>query len=178
MKTFSLSLSVAVLSVTLAISPATAQPVFRGADITEDRLIEALTPAPEEIRTRSIRVERDSATAASSGAASLLITFETNSARLSPSARNSLEVVARALKADRLANFNFVVEGHADPRGRADYNMQLSQARAESVVDYLASNHGVARERLRPIGKGQTELANPARPTAAENRRVTIKTLQ
>ena len=67
---------------------------------------------------------------------------------------------------------------HADPRGGADYNLRLSQARAESVVDYLAGRHGIPRDRLRPIGKGQTELANPGRPTAPENRRVTIKTLQ
>lgn len=178
MKSPFVSRLVAAVAVTLIGVPAAlAQPIFRGGDITEDKLIEALTPAPEEVRTRSIRVERDTTTA-KSGAASLLITFETNSARLSPSAQNSLDVVARALQADRLAGFNFSVEGHADPRGMPDYNLRLSQARAESVVDYLASHHGVARERLRPIGKGQTELANPARPTAPENRRVTIKTLQ
>lgn len=167
------ALSVAVIGVPSVL----AQPIFRGGDITEDKLIEALTPAPEEVRTRSIRVERDTTTA-KSGAASLLITFVTNSARLSASAQNSLDVVARALQADRLAAFNFSVEGHADPRGQPDYNLRLSQARAESVVEYLASQHGIARERLRPIGKGQTELANPAHPTAPENRRVTIKTLQ
>lgn len=178
MKSFHLSRLFAALSIAVVAVPSVmAQPVFRGSDITEDKLIEALTPAPDEVRTRSIRVERDTTTA-KSGAASLLITFETNSARLSPSAENSLDVVARALQADRLSSFNFSVEGHADPRGRADYNLRLSQLRAESVVDYLASRHGIARERLRPIGKGQTELANPARPTAPENRRVTIKTLQ
>ena len=167
-----------VLTIAAMLAPvALAQPVLRGGEITEDRLIDALTPGPDEVRTRSIRVEREAPTA-KKGAASLLITFETNSARLSSAAERSLDVVARALQADRLAAFNFSVEGHADPRGGADYNLRLSQARAESVVDYLAGRHGIPRDRLRPIGKGQTELANPGRPTAPENRRVTIKTLQ
>lgn len=167
-----------VLTIAAMLAPvALAQPVLRGGEITEDRLIDALTPGPDEVRTRSIRVEREAPTA-KKGVASLLITFETNSARLSSSAERSLDVVARALQADRLAAFNFSVEGHADPRGGADYNLRLSQARAESVVEYLAGRHGIPRDRLRPIGKGQTELANPGRPTAPENRRVTIKTLQ
>ena len=109
--------------------------------------------------------------------ASLLITFETDSAALTPAAQASLDVVARALQADRLASFNFSIEGHADPRGPAEHNMALSQSRAESVVDYLVGRHSIVRERLRPIGKGETELANPARPAAPENRRVTITTL-
>lgn len=170
-----LRIAVAVLYSALSLS-AYAQPILRGKDITESNLIDALTPPSQEVRTRSIRVERDAPPAESPGA-SLLITFETNSARLTPDAQSSLDVVARALQAERLAEFRFSIEGHADPRGRPDYNLRLSQARAESVVEYLTSRHRVGRERLRPIGKGDTELANTARPTAPENRRVTIMTL-
>jgi len=65
----------------------------------------------------------------------------------------------------------------ADPRGGEAYNMRLSQSRAESVVGYLAENHQIERGRLTPVGKGPTQLLNPARPEAPENRRVTIKRL-
>lgn len=182
--------------------PAQADTILRGKDITEKNLIEALTPAPagapedaaeEPVRLRSIRVQRDTPTAKPGDAAvktaaaratekkasaSLLITFETNSADLTPRAKSSLDVVAKALQADKLAEFKFAIEGHADPRGQADLNMTLSQARAESVVAYLADQHGISRERLKPVGKGATELVNTQRVDAPENRRVTITTLR
>lgn len=163
-----------------------AQEILRGKELNEKNLIEALTPEPGEIRTRSIRVERDQGpgenTAAASAAkrpgASLLITFVTNSADLTPGAQSRLDIVARALQAEKLAEFSFAVEGHADPRGSHEHNLQLSQARAESVVAYLATRHNIGRDRLKPVGKGDTELANPARPAAPENRRVTILTVR
>lgn len=159
--------------------------LLRGKDITESALIDALTPDEPEIRTRSIRVLREDAGGGVAKplpppkpkAASLLITFETNSAELTPRSRQSLDVVARALKSDKLMEFKFSVEGHADPRGGDELNQRLSQGRAESVVNYLAENHGIDRERLQPVGKGTTELLNAKRLDAPENRRVTIKTL-
>lgn len=190
MKSRRISLRAAALAIVCStlFSGAYAQPILRGKNITEENLIEALTPPPDDVRTRSIQVKRDPALAqpgekagqatAKKAAASLLITFQTNSAQLTPQARSSLDVVARALQAERLAEFNFSIEGHADPRGRHDDNLRLSQARAESVVDYLITRHQIERDRLKPIGKGDTELANPERPAAPENRRVTIITLR
>lgn len=168
-----------------AVGWAQADKVLRGKDITESALIDALTPAEPEVRTRSIKILREDAGGGGSkplpppkpAAASLLITFETNSAELTPRARQSLDVVARALKSDKLTEFKFSIEGHADPRGGDDLNLRLSQGRAESVVNYLAEQHGIDRQRLKPVGKGTAELLNASRPDAPENRRVTIKTL-
>lgn len=183
----SFHIAVAVLCSSLTGS-VNAQPVLKGKDLTEKNLIEALTPAPDEIRTRSIRVERDQGAlkpeerlhtiAAKKPGASLLITFVTNSAELTLAAQSNLDIVARALQAERLAEFKFAVEGHADPRGSEEQNMRLSQARAQSVVDYLVTRHHIDRDRLKPIGKGETELANATHPTAPENRRVTILTVR
>ena len=194
--TVSLQLTAALLG-TLAFAAAQAEPILKGKDINEKNLIEALTPGPADeaepdVRTRSIKVMRDSPTAKpgdsavkaaarateKKASASLLITFETNSAELTPRAKSSLDVVAKALQADKLAEFKFSIEGHADPRGGSELNQQLSQARAESVVNYLASQHNIDRGRLKPVGKGSTELANTQRVDAPENRRVTITTLR
>lgn len=185
----------AALCGTLVMASAQAQPILKGKQINEKNLIEALTPGPadeEEVRTRSIKVLRDTPGAKPTdstvkaaaratekkASASLLITFETNSAELTPRAKSSLDVVAKALQADKLAEFKFAIEGHADPRGGPELNMPLSQARAESVVNYLSSEHKIERERLRPLGKGSTELVNTQRVDAPENRRVTITTLR
>lgn len=49
------------------------------------------------------------------------------------------------------------VGGHTDERGSRSYNESLSQARVESVVDYLVEN-GISEDRLRPVGYGEREL--------------------
>ena len=109
--------------------------------------------------------------------ASMLITFETASSELKPEAKKMLDTLGRAMASDKLSTFKFAIEGHADPRGEEQFNMELSQKRAEAVVAYLTENHHIDASRLRPIGKGQTELFNPNQIDAPENRRVTVKTV-
>jgi outer membrane protein OmpA-like peptidoglycan-associated protein len=153
--------------------------VLRGKDVNEASLIEALTPE-RNFRTRSIRVSPSTDRAAPekrAAAASMLITFETNSAELKPQAKKMLDTLGRAMTSDKLSNFNFAIEGHADPRGGEQFNLDLSQKRAEAVVGYLTENHRIEASRLRPIGKGQSELFNRSQIDAPENRRVTVKTL-
>ncbi|MCL4746878.1 MAG: OmpA family protein [Burkholderiaceae bacterium] len=170
-------IAIMLTALVFAVPPAWGQvgKIFKDKDITEGALVDALTPEPT-VRTRSIRVQPSSGAPAKAPAASVLITFETNSAELTPPSRLQLDVVGRALGSDRLADFSFSVEGHADPRGTSEHNLRLSQARAESVVEYLVQQHGIKRQRLNPIGKGDVELANAAVPAAPENRRVTIVT--
>ena len=162
-------------------------PLLKEGQITEDALVDALAPA-EPVRTRSIRVMRDDepggaaaaakpAKPATPASASLLITFETNSAALTAQARRALDVVGQALASDKLASFRFGIEGYADPRGGSAVNLKLSQARAESVRDYLVNSKHIDRARLEPVGKGDQELMNKSNPIAAENRRVTIVNL-
>jgi outer membrane protein OmpA-like peptidoglycan-associated protein len=153
------------------------QKVLPEAEITEQAIVDALKPAPEESlpsgrRKRSFRPAL--ATIAPPRQASMLITFATDSATLTPSARSALDVVVRALKSSELASANFSVEGHADPRGGDEHNLRLSRQRADSVVSYLVQEGGLPSERLQAVGKGSSELMNKAVPTAAENRRVTI----
>ena len=160
-----------LLAVVLLFSPlAQAQTtVFSGNSLTETSLINALVPRPAGSRTRGIGGE-------GSGSASVLITFRTNSAAITPEAQTELDIIAGALQNQQLTPYSFTVEGHADPRGPNDFNMNLSQRRAQSVVAYLARAKGISLGRLYPVGKGETELLFPNRPAAPENRRVTIKT--
>jgi outer membrane protein OmpA-like peptidoglycan-associated protein len=164
--------------------------VMREGQVTTQGLIDALTPpaaaAPEEAasgpRTRSFRpavrpaaaVAGTAAAAAQPARASILVTFVTNSADLTPSAKNALDVLASAMKSEKLAAVKFTIEGHADPRGTEELNMKLSQARADSVRDYLMSQHGMSAERVNAVGKGSSALMKPSEPAAPENRRVTI----
>ena len=108
---------------------------------------------------------------------SLLIQFDFNSAKIRPESQPALQNLATALQSKELADANFAVEGHTDAKGSADYNLKLSQSRAEAVQKFLAAQ-GVTLTRLVTAGKGATELANPNDPLAAENRRVRIVNLQ
>jgi outer membrane protein OmpA-like peptidoglycan-associated protein len=159
-------------------SPVTAQTtkVLKGSEITESALIEALSPEGG-IRTRSIKVlPGEQSPAEKAGSASLVITFHTNSSTLTPEAKQSLDVVGRALNMDKLARYDFDLVGHADPTGGHEYNQKLSEARAETVKDYLVQHHNIEEDRLMAIGRGDRELLNKENPVAPENRRVTIVT--
>lgn len=166
-------------------------PVLTGKGVTEEALTKALAPVDDGSRTRSLRIgpaqqqmkpsrradepSPSGAQQPSTGAASLLITFETNSTAISAGSISALDKLGRALKSDQLALYRFDVEGHADTRGNPEDNLKLSQGRAESVVEYLVSKHGIESNRLRPVGKGDREPINTRNPAAAENRRVTVR---
>jgi outer membrane protein OmpA-like peptidoglycan-associated protein len=51
------------------------------------------------------------------------------------------------------------ISSHTDARGSDEYNLKLSQERAQSVVNYLVSK-GIAKGRLKAIGYGETKLVN------------------
>lgn len=184
MKAGMLVTAIALLATALPFSAAQAQVgrVMREDEVTESGLIEALTPEqiPEgaAARNRSFGVTgMEAPSPAKTASASLLITFGTNSAELTSRAKRSLDIVGKALNSDKLAEFRFEVEGHADPRGNPQSNMALSSRRAESVRRYLIESQNVRESRLEAIGKGSMELLNPGNPIAPENRRVTIVNL-
>ena len=165
---------VALVLAALAVSAAAQTPkVLKGDEITEEALLEALVPRPV---MRSIRPGGGPATAEKPPALGLMIVFATNSTELTPDGKQKLDIVGRALNADKLVAFTFQVEGHADPRGPSDWNQRLSQGRAEAVRQYLVQKQNVGPERLKPIGKGDREPLNKQEPAAPENRRVMFVT--
>lgn len=83
-------------------------------------------------------------------------------------------------------NPNLVIElaSHTDSRAPAPYNLELSQKRAKSCVDYLVSK-GIAKDRLVPVGYGETKLVNDCSDDVdcseeehQQNRRTTIRVLR
>ena len=70
-----------------------------------------------------------------------------------------------------------VIEGHASAPGAADYNMMLSQKRANSVRTLLINDYGISASRLTAKGFGETQLIDTSNTAAANkiNRRITAK---
>jgi len=106
--------------------------------------------------------------------------FDYDRSNLRSDAISVLEKNIAILKGDK--NLNFVITGHADSRGREDYNKHLSVQRADAVKQYLV-NKGISRRRISGVyGAGETPLANGCADEVPcteeqhqENRRVEFK---
>ncbi len=104
----------------------------------------------------------------------LNIQFAFDSADLTESARALLDEVAEAITSTTLSPYYFLLEGHTDSVGAAEYNQRLSERRALSVRRYLMQEHGIQSERLEFRGHGQRFPLVPDDPTDGVNRRVEI----
>jgi outer membrane protein OmpA-like peptidoglycan-associated protein len=104
----------------------------------------------------------------------LEVLFEYKSARIAPAAIATLTALGRALTDARLAGESFLIAGHTDAKGGADYNLRLSQQRAESVRDFLVQEFAIEPQRLVARGFGQRQLKDAQNPLDAKNRRVQI----
>lgn len=107
-----------------------------------------------------------------------VVNFALNSAVLSAEARRQLDELASKVNTSRA--FVIEVSGHADASGSAARNFQLSQRRAEAVVQYLAVNHRIPMRRfITPMGYGKTAAVadNTTSAGRAQNRRVEVKVL-
>ncbi len=104
------------------------------------------------------------------GAFDLVVKFKYNSDVLEPEAKLNLDEFAKALKTPQLAANSFLVEGHTDAAGSAEYNLGLSERRAQAVVRYL-SERGVDTAKLLPRGYGQSKPL-VADKYSGDNRRV------
>jgi OOP family OmpA-OmpF porin len=99
--------------------------------------------------------------------------FDVNSATLRPDSTPALQNVLALV--NKKPDSPWVISGHTDNQGSTELNQRLSQARAASVIAWLAS-HGVAKVRLTPQGFGPTRPVadNATEAGRALNRRVEI----
>jgi outer membrane protein OmpA-like peptidoglycan-associated protein len=106
----------------------------------------------------------------------LRITFRSGSAEMTPQGRAEAKSFAAALMLPALSRRRFEIAGHTDASGSADPNLALSQARAESVLNFLVAS-GIDRGRLEAKGYGSEDLALPSAPRDPANRRVEARSL-
>ena len=80
------------------------------------------------------------------------IFYDFDKATLRPESATALDELVKLLNEN--PNITIELAAHADYRGAAQYNKNLSQRRAESVVRYLIE-HGISSDRLTPVGYGK-----------------------
>jgi outer membrane protein OmpA-like peptidoglycan-associated protein len=136
----------------------------------EDAEKRAAQAAADLARLGSVRQEARGIVMTLSGG----VLFVSAKSDLLPSAQQKLNDIADALtKTD--PDSKIIVEGFTDSQGSAASNQTLSQARAQSVRDYLVA-HGVASDRVtaQGFGPGNPVADNTSAEGRANNRRVEI----
>ena len=108
------------------------------------------------------------------------IFYDLNKSTLRPESKIALDKLADFIKKNDLT---IELSAHTDARGSDAYNMKLSQARAQSCVDYLISK-GVRKSSITAKGYGETQLLNKCKNNVTcpedmhqENRRTEVKIL-
>ena len=114
--------------------------------------------APEpEVRTITVRLN---------------VEFEFNKATVLAVYGDQLDAIAAAMKAHD--DIDLVLEGHTDSRGSDQYNMNLSQRRADAVKAKLVEDYGIPADRVSAVGYGESRpiASNDSDDGRARNRRV------
>jgi OmpA-OmpF porin, OOP family len=103
------------------------------------------------------------------------VKFGFNRDNLTPKAKEALDQLASSLTSTK--GYILALEGGTDSVGSSDYNYNLSQRRANSVIQYLASKYNVPAHKIYVIGLGKDKPVedNKTRAGRADNRRVDVR---
>lgn len=169
-----------ILTFGASAATALAQVKQLGPNATPQEFISGLKPASgaPPLKFRGLRVlsanPSDQAANTRGPSVAVDIDFALNSAVLTDQAKALLKRMAAAMNSNQLASYHFLLEGHTDTTGRADYNLALSKRRAQAVLAYLTHQLDVASSRLQAVGRGEKGLLDPDHPTSPLNRRVQV----
>src|ERR1700677_2183980 len=103
------------------------------------------------------------------------VKFGFNRDNLTPEAKDALDQMAGSISTTK--GYIITLEGSTDSVGSAAYNYDLSQRRANSVIQYLASKYNVPAHKIYVIGLGKDKPVedNKNKAGRADNRRVDVR---
>lgn len=107
------------------------------------------------------------------GRSDLMINFVSGSSALTDSGKRQALAFYRATQAPQLSGKRFMIAGHTDAKGSRALNLDLSQRRAQAVVDFLVAQ-GAERGKFDVKGYGFDKPIAGMNPKAAANRRVEV----
>jgi OmpA-OmpF porin, OOP family len=105
------------------------------------------------------------------------IQFDEDTPIVRPDSYRTLGRIADTLSDPALLGYKFLIVGHIPAGGRRDFNLALSQRRADAVRDILVMTFKISAKRLQAIGLGEEQLLDAAHPNAAANQRIQIATI-
>jgi len=103
------------------------------------------------------------------------VKFGFNKDNLTPKSKEALDQLGGSISATK--GYIITLEGGTDSVGSADYNYDLSQRRANSVIQYLATKYSVPAHKIYVIGLGKDKPvdSNKTAQGRADNRRVDVR---
>ena len=103
------------------------------------------------------------------------VKFGFNKDNLTPKAKEAIDQLAASIGSAK--GYIIALEGGCDSVGSAEYNYDLSQRRANSVIQYLASKYNVPAHKIYVIGLGKDKPveSNKTSSGRADNRRVDVR---
>ena len=170
------------------------EPEGLGASRTLEFVVESTPESPDSGVALGTTTPGPAETASTGGDAipeemviDLTIFFEFDSALLKAESKSQVDALCSAIEANEAAlaangentapteHGGYQIIGHTDAAGSVQYNLRLSQARADEVVRYMVRECGIDGALLQAVGMGEARLKDPANPRADSNRRVEIQ---
>ncbi len=136
------------------------------ADKMRSAMLRQLAMSPDDLSDNSAPQEVSIA---------LPIQFEFGSAELTTQGAEILSKAAEAMNSTELVSLNFVIEGHTDSVGSNEFNLILSEKRAQSAKNHLIKN-GINSKRLTAFGFGELKPIEASSSIDPSQRRVEIVT--
>jgi len=102
------------------------------------------------------------------------IIFDFDSDRIRPQSYETVGIIADALHTPYLQGQKFFVVGHTDAKGDREYNLNLSQRRADAIRNALVTTFRVPAASLEAVGLGEEQLRDANKPHDQINRRVQL----
>lgn len=102
------------------------------------------------------------------------VLFDPDTSIIRPESYKTLGRIADALYDPKLQPYKFLIVDHTDSTGRRDFNLPLSQRRADAIRDVLVMTFKVNAKRVHSLGLGEEQLQDANRPTNSVNVRAQI----
>jgi OOP family OmpA-OmpF porin len=102
----------------------------------------------------------------------LSVNFDNNKAIVKDEYKSEIAKVAAFM--NKYPHVNVSIDGHTSSLGSAQYNQQLSEKRAQAIVDILVNEFTIEASRLKAVGHGENQLLDKANTAEAHklNRRI------
>lgn len=105
------------------------------------------------------------------------IQFDADTPIIQPASYQTVGRIADAMVHASLLPYTFLIVGHVESNAKTrEANAILSQRRADAIRDVLVNTFKISTKRLHPIGLGEEQFLDRAKPTSAANAQLQIQT--